>query len=231
LSADKGYLEIGTCQTYFNTFSQNSLYENGEEGIRFSEEECDGVTYYPNQNISPPTLTSATTALVSGTACANCTVEVFIADKTEVNDPGGDNFGEGKVYLATGSANAGGSFAIPVAGVAADQLVTATATDGAGNTSPFARNVLVDEAPTPTPTSTTTVTNTPTETATPTVTPSGTASVTPTGTSTGTVTITPSGTVTVTPTGTTTGTVTVTPTPPTPIVAGPYTVNLPMVIR
>jgi hypothetical protein len=176
LSADAGYLapDPGTCLTYYNIFSQNMIFENGREGIRFSPVDCDGTLYYPNQNIPAPTILSATTSLVSGTACANCTVEVFIADKTQIQDPDDDDYGEGKIYLATGTADSSGNFSIPVTGVDSDDLITATVTDTSGNTSKFARNIQVGGEPIPT--------DTPTPTGT--ITPTGTVTVTPTPTQT-----------------------------------------------
>lgn len=146
-------------ETYYNTISQNSLYNNGNPSVSTSGA-IDGIWHkpyyvnntwtYPNQGLPAPTVANATTARVSGTsrtrsnqACAGCTIEVFIADKTSTNDASGDNAGEGKTFIGSGTTDASGNFGFSVAGVAAGQLVTATATDTLGNTSQFSINVAV----------------------------------------------------------------------------------------
>ncbi|MCA9973530.1 MAG: right-handed parallel beta-helix repeat-containing protein, partial [Anaerolineales bacterium] len=173
LNAEEGYLSYGTCETYYNTFSQNSLYENGAQGIRLRSDVCsDGNTYHPNQGLAAPQLTTATTSQVTGVSCAGCVVEVYESDKTVVDNPGGDNSGEGKDFVAQGTADAAGGFTIAVTGIPVGAILTAHASDGAGNTSAFARNVAVVSAPpptrTPTPPPPPTHTNTPTHTPTPT---------------------------------------------------------------
>lgn len=151
-------------ETYYNTISQNSLYNNGDPSVSTSGA-IDGIWHkpyyvnntwtYPNQGLPAPTLANATTARVAGTsrtrsnqACAGCTIEIFIADKPNLNDASGDNAGEGKTFIGSGQADASGNFAVTVAGVAAGQLVTATATDRLGNTSQFSANVAVTGATT-----------------------------------------------------------------------------------
>ncbi|HUM68192.1 MAG TPA: right-handed parallel beta-helix repeat-containing protein, partial [Chloroflexota bacterium] len=126
LDADKGYLSYGTCETYYNTFSQNSLFDNEGIGIRLKSGFCDdGLEYFPNDGIQPPQITLATTIQVTGQTCADCQVELFLADKTVVNNPGGDNFGEGKTYLTQGLANSSGDFTIAVNGVVVGDILTA----------------------------------------------------------------------------------------------------------
>ncbi|MFO7539114.1 MAG: right-handed parallel beta-helix repeat-containing protein [Chloroflexota bacterium] len=205
VNADRGYLPHATCEAYYNTFSQNSLYDNAAQGIRLRSGICDdGLEYFPNEDIQRPQITAATTTQVTGQTCGGCQVELFLADKTEVNDPDGDNYGEGKTYLAQGTANGSGNFTIAVSGVEVGDILTAHTTDSAGNSSQFARNVEVTTAPTPTstPTSTSTSTPTPTSTQTPTSTPTSTSTSTPTPTSTQTPTSTPTSTSTFTPTST-----------------------------
>ncbi|HEX8684078.1 MAG TPA: hypothetical protein VF707_17285, partial [Ardenticatenaceae bacterium] len=80
------------------------------------------------------------------------------------NDPGGDNWGEGKTYLGVAGAATNGKVVIPVSGVAGGPLVTANQTDPQGNTSTFGRNTLVASAPAATPTATPSPTRTPTQT-------------------------------------------------------------------
>ncbi|MBV9791220.1 MAG: carbohydrate-binding protein, partial [Chloroflexi bacterium] len=148
--------------TYYNTISRNSLYNNGNPSVSTSGA-IDGIWHkpyyvnntwtYPNQGLPAPALANATTAQVAGTsralsnqACAGCTIEIFIADKSNLNDASGDNAGEGKTFIGSGTTDASGNFAVLVAGVAGGQLVTATATDTLGNTSQFSANLGVTAA-------------------------------------------------------------------------------------
>jgi CSLREA domain-containing protein len=110
-----------------NTITQNSIFGNAGPGIQLDS----GA----NNGIGVPTISSATLSSVSGAACASCTIEVFIADG------GIGAAGEGQTLVGSGSANASGAFEIVVAGVNSGDEITATATDGSGNTSQFAANV------------------------------------------------------------------------------------------
>jgi hypothetical protein len=80
---------------------------------------------------------------VSGTACAGCTVEIFVAD---VDSTG---YGEGKAFIGASTAAADGSFAVPINGAKTGDSVTATATNPGGNSSEFARNIKVGSGPAP----------------------------------------------------------------------------------
>ena len=204
----------GFGETFYNTISQNSIYNNGTSGIYFNPaiDPATNEEVFPNQGLPEPTITEATTNTVSGSACANCTIEIFIADKETVDDPSGENNGEGKTFIGSGQADANGNFVVLVSGVGIGQIVTATATDALGNSSPFARNVAVAESPpdsTPTPTSTPTATQT-AQTATPTPTATQTATRTPTATPSASTTATQTATRTPTATPTATGTPTAT---------------------
>lgn len=191
----------------FNTFSQNSIYNNTDQGIRLNPNSALGTT--PNQGLARPVLTMANPLWVSGSACPNCLIELFIADKVVTG--GTDPAGEGKTFVGRGTANGSGFFTVNVTGtVAVLQLMTATGTDANGNTSEFALNVYVGDPPPPTETPT--VTSTPTETSTPTQTPTSTPTSTPTNTPTHTPTSTLTSTPTNTPTSTPTSTPTTTPT-------------------
>ncbi len=163
--------------TYYNTISQNRMYNNGDseyddanvDGIVLREYYYNNTRTFPNEGLPQPTITSAATNLIrgnaklrSGAACANCTIEVFIADKTTTSDPSGDNAGEGQTFVVSGKTDGSGNFWIPVCSNPLDQgkIVTATTTDTKGNTSPFASNVSVGApatsnpctGPSPTPT-------------------------------------------------------------------------------
>lgn len=145
----------GFGETFYNTISRNSIYNNGLQGIRLTEKR--GV--YANQNIRPPTIAKATTAVVigqasapGGAACANCRVEIFLTDESS------DTAGEGKTFVGEAVTGANGNFVVGVSGVAIGKQVTATTTDTLGNTSPFSMNVTVvaadptDPPPQPSPT-------------------------------------------------------------------------------
>jgi CSLREA domain-containing protein len=205
----------GYAPTYFNTITQNSIYGNGTSsgaGIRLVAADYSTSGDVANQGLPAPIITNATNSTVSGSTCASCIVEIFVADKATLDDPSGDNAGEGKTFIGSGMSNAQGAFSVAVSGVGGGQLVTATATDRSGNTSEFSRNRVVSGAPlTPTPTSTPSATTTQTHTPTATLTPSRTPTATPSPT--GTLTATPTPTSTRTPTRTFTPTATATLTP------------------
>lgn len=139
----------------FNTFTRNSIWANTGLGIDLCNANVWGVNQNDpgdadtgaNDKLNFPVVTSADTATVSGTVCASCTVEVFIADGAV----GG--YGSGRTFVASGVANGSGAFTIPVGSlVTAGAVLTTTATDPAGNTSEFSRNVAVVEAPNVAPT-------------------------------------------------------------------------------
>ncbi len=111
---------------YQNNFSTNSIYDNGGLGIKVEQD--------TNDDIEPPSLSSVSLSSAHGTACPNCIVELFIADP----DPSGS--GEGRTHLVMLSAEADGSFNASFSGVAACDWITATNTDGVGNTSEFSPN-------------------------------------------------------------------------------------------
>jgi hypothetical protein len=132
------------------TISQNHIFGNQKLGINLrggeDEEDQSGVTPNdPGDNdtgsnnlLNFPVLTGFSGDMVQGTACNNCTIELFRA----AVDPTG--YGEGQTFLAEGVASAG-SFSIQVSGLCAGDFVTATATDSAGNTSEFSLNLEVPE--------------------------------------------------------------------------------------
>jgi len=105
-------------QTVGNTVRGNSIHSNKKGAI----DNKDGG----NAELAPPTITSA--GPVEGSACPNCTVDIY-----------SDSRGEGQVYEGSAVADADGRFSF------ADSLsgpnITATATDVAGNTSAFSQPV------------------------------------------------------------------------------------------
>lgn len=88
-----------------------------------------------NGSIAQPVISSATTTLISGTAPANCTIEVFQAQDGAALACGTTDVHQGAVYLGTTTSNAGGTWSL--AGSFCG-YITATATDATNNTSRFA---------------------------------------------------------------------------------------------
>lgn len=97
-----------------NTIRRNSIYSNGDAGIF--------LTNGANDGILPPAI--AGVHPLTGTSCANCTVEIF-------SDAGK----QGKKF--EGAVTAAGSGAWTFAGSLSGPNVTATATDASSNTSQF----------------------------------------------------------------------------------------------
>ena len=127
----------------------NSIFANGGGfgglGIDLQPEgvvNCNTPPPGPNDYLHCPIITSATTTKMSGTACANCLVEVFIATN-EADDQG---HGEGKTFLGRVTAvNGHWSLSLSPGQVSKGQLVTATATTTSSplETSEFGANVVV----------------------------------------------------------------------------------------
>ncbi|MCP4356666.1 MAG: hypothetical protein GY796_01450, partial [Chloroflexi bacterium] len=106
--------------TLSNTISQNSIFHNNGIGINLRNG--------GNSQLAAPSVMgiNLATGVVTGTACANCTVEVF-----------SDDADEGRIFEGTTTANGAGDFAFNKGSALAGPNITATATDAAGNTSPF----------------------------------------------------------------------------------------------
>jgi CSLREA domain-containing protein len=128
-----------------NTITRNSIFANAGLGIDIQpigqsnpNDEGDADTG-ANEQLNFPVLKTATPLKATGTACASCTIEVFLAD-----DGAGAN-GEGKTFVSSSTTNSDGNFAVPLDGVVGGNFVTATATDAAGNTSEFSLNKVVSE--------------------------------------------------------------------------------------
>lgn len=137
-----------------NRITQNVIFNNQGLGIDLAplfevnpNDGGDGDSG-PNQQLNYPVIQSATTSQVTGTACGSCTVEVF------ATGGGTDSNGEAQTFLAQTTAQGDGHFAAAISGVNNGDFVTATAIDAQGNTSEFARNVVVASQPQPLPTAT-----------------------------------------------------------------------------
>ena len=135
-------IQITTDDSDFNTISRNSIFGNTGLGIELSpsgpnQNDPGDADVGPNEGLNFPVIGRAILDRVTGSACAGCTVEVFLSDGTA------KGYGEGKTFLGSGTANPDGSFTVAVSGVLVGDHVTATATDAAGNTSEFSRNEAI----------------------------------------------------------------------------------------
>jgi hypothetical protein len=131
-----------------NTITRNSIYGNTKLGIDISplgtvnQNDAGDADTGANEQLNYPVLSSARKrsasklAVVRGTACAGCSVEVFAADG------GRGTYGEGKSFVGSVVAGSDGKFAVSV-GVPRGRYVSATATEAEGNTSEFSRNLVV----------------------------------------------------------------------------------------
>ena len=107
-----------------NTITRNRIHSNTGKGI--------ALPSGGNEGLAAPVITTASATQVSGTACSNCTIEVF----SDAND-------EGAFYEGTITANSSGNWTFTKAGGLTGPYVTATATDANGNTSEFSAPVSV----------------------------------------------------------------------------------------
>jgi parallel beta-helix repeat protein len=145
-----------------NSVSRNSIFSNGGLGIDLG---FDGVTPNdpddsdtgPNNLQNFPVLTSALVSagqlVVQGTIdtpSPQTDVIEFFANPVPV--PGGDpsGYGEGAVFLGTATPAPDGTFSVVLPPVAPGTLISATATDAAGNTSEFAKDIVALALPTST---------------------------------------------------------------------------------
>jgi titin len=103
-----------------NAVTQNSIHDNDERGIAITS---------PSQGTpQPPVILNfdLQAGTVTGTACPNCTVEIF-----------SDNGDEGAIYEEQALADENGAFTLEKGASLAGPFLTATATDADGNTSEF----------------------------------------------------------------------------------------------
>lgn len=107
-----------------NTITRNRIHSNTGKGI--------ALRSGGNEGLAAPVITTASSTQVSGTACSNCTIEVF----SDAND-------EGAIYEGTTTADASGNWTLTKAGGLTGPYVTATATDANGNTSEFSAPISV----------------------------------------------------------------------------------------
>lgn len=138
-----------------NAISGNSIFSNTGLGIDLlgntvTQNDPGDLDVGPNNLQNFPVLASADVVagqlVVQGTidtpSPQTVVIELFA---NAVPVPGGDpsGYGEGAVFLGTATPNASGSFTVTLTAVASGTLISATATDAAGNTSEFAQDVVV----------------------------------------------------------------------------------------
>jgi titin len=128
---------------------RNLTFDNQGQGIDLAPAgtiNCLTAPPGPNDYTPCPSITAASTTTISGTACAGCTVEVFVAGNSG-NDQG---HGEGQTLVGSTAASSTGSWSLPVppGTLSSGQLVTATATTpaspGPAETSEYAANAAVN---------------------------------------------------------------------------------------
>jgi parallel beta-helix repeat protein len=107
-----------------NTITQNSIFANTDEQIGFFE--------VPQPLAPAPVLTGWDGAVLSGTACAACQVEIFANEDPEP---------AGQLYLDTVTAAGDGTFNLAIG--SGYRYLAATATDGEGTTSEFSNSLFV----------------------------------------------------------------------------------------
>ena len=123
--------------TFGNRFTQNSIYGNQGFGIdleplgQVNPNDAGDSDSGVNGLLNYPTYTTTNAAVVNGTACAGCTVEVFLADHAS------GSFGQGQTYLTSAVADASGNWSALMPASAQGHVITTTATDLANNTSEF----------------------------------------------------------------------------------------------
>jgi hypothetical protein len=123
------------------TISENSMFGNSGLGIDLlpagvtPNDSGDGDEG-PNDLLNVPVLEFVDPSEVRARACGRCRIEVFLAD-TEASGQSG----EGRELVVSGTTNSSGVVTLDLPSDARDRAITATATDGDGNTSEFARNI------------------------------------------------------------------------------------------
>lgn len=131
--------------TFGNTLRRNSIFDVDGFGIDIAP--IGAINDTPGEldpdlqgGVAAPAITTATVDRVSVSTCAGCRIELFVTDQG-----GSGTHLPGRTFLAEATATAGGSATVHLRTSASDPLVvitgqrvTATTTDGAGNTSEFA---------------------------------------------------------------------------------------------
>lgn len=137
--------------THDNTITQNSIHDNTKLGIDlapYNQVNVPGartvIDTTVEDGILAPKISRATATTMTGTACAGCVVEAYVADtKTVSKNYTLTNYGQGAQYLGSATADVNGNFSFTFpASRAAGDVLTADATDANGNSSEFAKDVV-----------------------------------------------------------------------------------------
>jgi len=115
-------IAITSARAKHNTITQNRIYDNDGKGIHLWDK--------GNEELSAPTIVDFDLAAgtVTGSACANCAIEIF-----------SDSSNEGRVYEGRTAADGSGFFTFTKGSSLTGPSLTATATDSDDNTSAFSR--------------------------------------------------------------------------------------------
>ena len=151
-NTESGIVAVGN-NTRGNKFTGNSIFQNTILGIDLLDDKLptagiSGGGVGPNRLALRPTLTLAqafsNVAVLEGSASPNSTIELFVAD------PSPSNFGSGKTYCASTTADAAGAFFFSgrvacTAGVGT--IFTATSLLSDNSTSEFGNNLVATKLP------------------------------------------------------------------------------------
>lgn len=122
-------------QTDFNTITRNAIFANTIAGIDIDPPGENANAQIAdddaNQAVPAPRLISAMPAMIIGSTCVTCTVELFLSNGNA------DIGGQGQLFLGVVVADSDGHFAMPLPGIALNSFVVMTTTDAAGNSSEF----------------------------------------------------------------------------------------------
>ncbi len=133
--ADSGGVSVIRNRFAANTFQgiTGMAIDLGADDVRNPNDDGGGDSG-PNMLVNHPLITHATQTLVSGNACANCNVEIYLAH----HEPGGNrDYGQAPLPAGTAVATASGEFQVTNPAASAGDWLVALATDGDGNTSEF----------------------------------------------------------------------------------------------
>ncbi len=119
---DKYGIEVGNEGAIYNTLTENSITQNNESGIM--------IHWGGNRELAPPELVSLIEDVITGNAGPGNTVELY-------NDPAD----QGRVYLGSAIADAGGAFTFALEDTLEFTNVNAIAIDDSGNTSAFSESI------------------------------------------------------------------------------------------
>ena len=116
------YIDGTMCK--YNTIIRNSVAENNSGAIV--------ITGGANEDMNQPVIQTVTPEMVTGTADPDAVIEIFRDDDNECRD-----------YLGSTASSAAGNFTFSLEGLSLSGYITATATDGPGNTSGLSNAVAI----------------------------------------------------------------------------------------